>query len=261
MRNIVLKSSFARSNNSFLNFCHFNCNSLVSHFDEVKNDFKDVPFDIIAISESWLLKNKHENRDFQIPGYKIERHDRQRSDRHRGGGVLIYISKNVQYRILEKSGRNSFTEYLFIEICNGSNEKMVFGVIYNPPQTNIMPYVSELFSNLATSYEKVFICGDMNLNLLKNTGPAKAFVDFLSSLNFSNINSLPTNFVNDSETLIDLSITNSPSSILMLSQIDGFCSHDLIYGTFQFNLKNVSLNKTIKLRSFKNIDNDLLLMH
>ena len=60
-------------------------------------------------------------------------------------------------------------ESLFLKVCN-SDQPLVFGVIYRPPSGNIMNYHTQFEKKLnkLSSYENNIVCGDFNINLLKN---------------------------------------------------------------------------------------------
>lgn len=69
-KNVILKSAYA-SQESGLNFCHFNACSLYPRLTEMKVIFKNIPFHVIAVSESWLNSDKHTDKLIELPGYKV----------------------------------------------------------------------------------------------------------------------------------------------------------------------------------------------
>ena len=64
----------------------FNVNSLLLHIDEIRTLVKDLGIQILAINETKLDENIHDDL-VSIEGYAIRRCDRN----HHGGGVAIYI--------------------------------------------------------------------------------------------------------------------------------------------------------------------------
>ena len=92
----------------------------------------DLDCDIVACTKTHL-SSSISNHEIDIDDFCIERRDR--GSRH-GGGVLFYISNNINYvRLYEFEGQNS--EMLWIEITNIS-EVIIFGVCYRPPGQNAL---------------------------------------------------------------------------------------------------------------------------
>lgn len=126
-------------------------------------------FSLRAVSETWLKKS-HTNKSVEIPGFKLIRHDRQRKLNARepiGGGVCLYVRKSLKYKIIICSKANSLTEFLFIEVdLNG--RKIAVGVIYRPPNAIGVSDLTDLFSNLISTYSEIVVIGDFNINYLMN---------------------------------------------------------------------------------------------
>jgi hypothetical protein len=223
--------------------------------DEIRNMFDNVAFDIIAVTETWLKPNVHFDNQVSMNGYSTLRHDRNRFDLKRGGGVMLYIRNPIITKSLFKSPKNSVVEYLFIELSNNVNEKMVFGVVYNPPKAQCLTVLTPILNDLVGIYDKVVITGDFNTNLLSIKKSVRDFTELLNSINLSNVSYVPTNHVGKNQsTLIDLTLTNSLSSILMYNQISGLSTHDLIYGAFNFDLNISLIPKTVLVRRMNRIN-------
>jgi hypothetical protein len=257
--NVVLKASYKNVSNNSFNFCHFNSCSLPAHIDEVRNMLNDVPFHVIAVSETWLRPNFHFDSLVDITGYKVLRADRDRNDLLRGGGVALYVSHSLKPKILYRSGKNSSIEYLFVAFENNQTDSLVFGVVYNPPGTNCVPLLNDVLSELVEKYSKILICGDWNINLLSNGRGSVEFIDFISSINLINVSNFPTNFVGRSATLIDLTLTNDLNSLSMYTQLMGVSTHDLIYGSFDFTFNHEKITKSRMIRRLDKIDVSSLL--
>ena len=70
---------------------HINTQSMVSTFDGLLTTLSQYPFDIIAMSETWLKDNDLLLQHVTIPGYCHTFHNR---DRTRGGGVGVYLKEH-----------------------------------------------------------------------------------------------------------------------------------------------------------------------
>jgi hypothetical protein len=77
------RSSFIALN-GFI-YCHMNALSIAPHIDHIRKILRNIPFHVIAISESWL-NVKQTTSSFEIPCFKYIRKDR--GDGRRAGGVM-----------------------------------------------------------------------------------------------------------------------------------------------------------------------------
>ena len=105
-------------------FIHLNISSLSYHIDELNlflSQIKHKP-KIIAISESKIRKNKEPLSNINITGYEYE----YTSTEAEKGGTLIYISKDLKYKIRKDLTitKAKELESTFVEIIN-KNEKKI----------------------------------------------------------------------------------------------------------------------------------------
>ena len=87
------------SNSGQLKIMHLNTQSMVSTFNELLLTVNSYPLDIVhvALSETWLTDQSQLLDYVSIPGFVTE--FRNREGIHvRGGGVGVYIKKNINYR-------------------------------------------------------------------------------------------------------------------------------------------------------------------
>ena len=75
---------------------HLNIASLGLHKDELVGALSllDVQFDIIAVSETKIIKNVIPNYDIKLPGYKEYSVPTESSK----GGVIIYVKDNIEHK-------------------------------------------------------------------------------------------------------------------------------------------------------------------
>ena len=78
-----------------------NVQSIGNKMDEMRAIVAMIKPEILAITETWT----HEgigNEVLNIDGYEITaRHDRNDTDRGRGGGIIIYARNNVNVAVIE----------------------------------------------------------------------------------------------------------------------------------------------------------------
>ena len=93
------KQKFAKPKEETANFSiiHFNCRSLPSNYNKLKYSITalDLHFDVIALSETWLIDNDSDN--FNIDGYKMFTCSRTNKN---GCGVAPYINDSLQHKCL-----------------------------------------------------------------------------------------------------------------------------------------------------------------
>ena len=198
IENIILKSSFKTMRG--FNFAHINPGSLLSNFDEFKNIFKDVPLDLIAISESWL-KNKHNDALVNLPGYNFLRKDRHG---RRVGGVLTYIKSTVKFNIVTKNAPTALFDMMFIEISLTSGSKLLVGIVYIPPKIKFLDQFSNVLANYVANYNDIIILGDFNIDILSNGNHANNLKLLFNRHGLSLASDFPTNFSKNNCTCIDL---------------------------------------------------------
>lgn len=242
----------------FLNVGHINVQSIRanngSKFDEILQILQGGFLDVVGVSETWL-KSYITNKMIHIPGYKIVRNDRKNI---RGGGVALYISSPLHYKIIDKSPENACIEYLLIEI-NLSHTKVMAGVVYRP-NGDITTSLNEVFSNYIPKYEYIIVMGDFNLNQM-NPLVSSDCNAFFNSFNLNILhNYKPTHFDvhNNSHSLIDFFIisSNLTSSFSDQFSVPSISKHSFIYHSFDIQMNRDPI--TIRTRNLKSINVNLL---
>ena len=136
---------------------------------------------------------------------------------------------------------NNILESLFIEILLPGRKNVIIGVVYRPPSSNTLDFLSSLTDILNNSVminKDCFIMGDFNINLLKydTDNLCHDFLEIFLSNSFFPLISKPTRVTNNSATLIDNIFSNvipHPDSYIILSDIS---DHYPIFT--QFTLSN-----------------------
>ena len=82
--------------------------------------------DILALNET-CLDQSFSNNLVSIPGYNLERRDRNRN----GGGVAFYISDVVNYQLNQELAQDPL-EWLCIKIQKPKSEPFIVGTWYRP---------------------------------------------------------------------------------------------------------------------------------
>lgn len=260
---IVGNSSFFKNRLSQYSNCmsigHLNCHSLRpsiynTTLCELKNLICDSGFGLFAVSETWL-KPYVSSKTVAIPGYSFVRNDRPSA---RGGGVGIYILKNIKYKVVFRSENPGVCESLFIELIFGLS-KVLFGVVYLP-HGNIHNF-EEIHEDILSRYESIIVVGDFNCNLF-DISKSSEMRNVCLRLGISiTHNSLPTHFniATDSVSLIDFFACSHLCSLISSDQVQcpSISHHSLIFGITNINL--TSAEHFFEFRNYNDINWDGLL--
>ena len=107
--NIVLKISLP-SDHIFLNVTHLNNSSMLYKMDDIKRIVFNSNPKVIRVFET-CLNSCDAHNSIKIPGFTCQRND---SDGSRVGGVLIYVKKRIEDKVISRSS-NIGIEYIFIK--------------------------------------------------------------------------------------------------------------------------------------------------
>ena len=144
----------------------------------------NVDFNIIAVSESRINKNKLPPINISIPNYFYE----FCPEKANAGDTLIFTRNHLSYKTRNdwESYKSCELESLFIEIFNPKKTNII-GCSYKHPSMNINEfnddYLNKLLDKLPKENKAIFLLGDFNINLLSYHihAPTNQFVDIISS--------------------------------------------------------------------------------
>ena len=189
---------------------HVNVQSLDKNYDilyELIESLQTLPH-VICITETHIKNQLLSNLD--LPNYSFV-HVNSTTN---AGGVAMYISDNLKYKVCENQYQLCHSEALWVNIIDQSDTSFVIGVIYcHSSQILINNFIEDL-SNSLTDYNKhninYFILGDLNINtsLINRSLDAMHFINTLLSCGAFPIIIKPTRVTDTSATIIDYIITN-----------------------------------------------------
>lgn len=227
--NIVLKAMLKNKEN-MLNLCHLNACSVFPKINSIRQIFNMVQMSAIAVSETWLT-SKHTYQMISLSGYSVVRHDRNRMDVKRGGGVCVYINKNLTFKVLQKFKPNEKLEYILLELVHASTT-LLFGAIYNPPRNVNYASLLEDIEDLSPRYENIVLTGDLNIDQISSSITTRNFRQSFLDLGLTVINHYPTHFSPNTSvsSCIDLLIVSDTTKTSFFDQISlpSISHHDLI---------------------------------
>lgn len=195
-----------------LSFLHLNARSLSCNIDKIHSLLNSLnhSFSIICVSESWLHSDSP-SQLLELHGYKMLRADRETA---RGGGVVMYVKKDISHRVLDNATFSSEFQSIFIEIENSTYQKnIVVGVTYRPPSSHISDFIDYLDSYLNSFMrggKHVYLLGDFNIDLHSiNNRQSSIFSNFLQTYALYPLIDKPTRVCATSQTLLDNIFTNA----------------------------------------------------
>ena len=163
------ETAISREQLNHLSFFHLNIRSLQNKVDELSTLLStlNIKFSVVGITETWL---QDPPLGVNIDGYNfVYKNRRVRS----GGGVGLYLSDNLDYRIRTDiyADEDEVMESLFIEIIRPHERNVIVGLIYRPPSQNVNDFVTrmnDVLEKLSRDNKTCYLMGDFNLNLLNN---------------------------------------------------------------------------------------------
>ena len=232
-----------------MHFIHLNINSILPKIDEIRYIAKLTNATVIGLSET-KLDNAVLSSELEIEGYDLVRSDRSR----RGGGVACFVKNSISYN--RKPNFCINTESIFIEIFLPKSKPVLIGILYRPPDKyDFVNCLERTFSdtNVFESQE-CYLLGDININLqpkdkeIFRHKPAntinkeiphltRSYLEFCFTHSLEQIITRPTRITDQTATLIDHILTNSPDKVSQSGIIDlGLSDHYLIYCTRKTSL-------------------------
>lgn len=255
---------------------NLNCQNLGTKFDKLKlflskvNTNKNIT--CITLQETWFDKNT-ELSLYNIPGYNLV------SDPHRistHGGIAMYIHDDFIYERKDLSNTSPVFENLSLEIIrkNSHGTKYLISSIYRPPAglvANLSLFIdqfTEFLNNVGNIYQRAYISGDTNINLLKINENAyyNSFFENVTTQGFMPQITLPTRLCDTCDTLIDNTFTNNfdkehKNGILTSIISDHNMTFCILVGTCnktQSNIKQCVEIENVSERSLENFRIELL---
>ena len=164
-----------------LNICH-----LLPKLDDIRILLERSNLDILCLNETFL-DDDIADAELNIPQYNFIRADRTiESGKSTGGGIIIYYKSSRDVKLIENSIKcTPSLECCWLELSLKQSRKTIIGRIYRAPNSNLSNSISELeeIMNVCdiSPVVDVVICGDFNVDLMKNNAQTKNLHKFLTS--------------------------------------------------------------------------------
>lgn len=242
-----IKSLCSFKGNKFL---FLNIRSLISNINVFKAEFDNTLVDVIGLSETWS-NPRISDVLLNLEGYSLVRWDR--SLKKRGGGVALYLNKNLNYEIAPDKYNVSIAEVemLSVYIRYPRHKDFLITVVYIPSNTDQTVSMESIFKCselLDANRHHWVIGGDFNLDYLgrahlKND---KIILNNLErQLNIKQVITSPSRTTTKTASLIDLIFTSNQELVSESGTVPcNISDHDLIFIVFKkksINTKKASV--------------------
>ena len=148
-----------------------------------RNKEKQRKKEEMTILFHWL--NESNNKNLDIYGYELIQLNRENKNKKRGGGVAIYIDISLNYIIMNQLSIKiqDSVEILTIKILIKNNQHLL-STIYRSPSYNVDTFIDLFYNTFNNINNKIFILGDLNINILSDNIYTNKFKDNLEILGF-----------------------------------------------------------------------------
>ena len=162
---------------------------------------------------------------------------------------------------------NDNLEFLTIEISKPRSKPLIISTWYKPPDSPVGVYddFEELVARIDSLNLEYHLSGDINTDLFpgvtcpRNNSKASKLKNIFDIYGLSQLITEQTRITLNSETLIDLCITNCPEKITTFGVIHlGISDHPIVYMTRKTRYDR-SGPQTIEFRNFKNFNKESFL--
>jgi exonuclease III len=214
---------------------------------------------VIALCEHWLSPECAHMAN-RIKNFNLVDIYCRSTSKH--GGVCILVRKDVEAFPIPEL-RYTYVDFSFECVAvkfeltiNGSDVKYIVISIYRTPDSSFVDFIQRfdtflLKLNKRSKNNNIFICGDFNINLLKDDAESRTFFNLLKRHNFRTIFSEATRKTPSSNTCIDNILTNVKNNLYEGKTRElGFSDHCALF--LNIYGKELSRRKIVVSRMFKN---------
>jgi len=202
-------------------------------------------FDIIVLAETWL----NDNLNICIDSYK---YFHSLGTLNKADGVSIFIKDNI---IINDVILNVVQGCNSLELTFNYNLKayiVIIGLYSSLTINSFLVGLDHYLSNIYGNY-RIVLCGDMNINILDNTGDVSDYLNILASYGFVSNSCIDHIFINDisnlSSYIVKTDITDHYSLAISINN-DDFVEES--------NINNDTLKNVNKLKCHFSYLNNLL---
>ena len=151
-----------------LNVLHVNIRSIERNFEDLKAILEECEFVLnICVSEAWCSNTKLQNNsNLSLTGFDFGPYERSKK-KNRGSGVLIFIKKNLSYKIQKDlSESDEHKEILSLEVTRKNSSNILLRCCYKPPKSDndiLGMFLKQVFRKSAAEKKPYYLIGDLSI--------------------------------------------------------------------------------------------------
>lgn len=208
--------------------------------------------DIVCITEHW--QSYDSISAMNLDGYNLVTSFCRQKSIH--GGSAIYVA-NKHMPFCKKMDLNRFCSEFEFECCgmrvsmDGGMELMVVS-IYRSPSSDVNSFISTLNNfllSIKTGKRNLIICGDLNVNFLRNSEEKQQLFDLLDSYNYVNLIYEATRLNKKTDSGLDYCITNRSSKNSCVASVVNLNISDHLGQSITMEFPNINRKNNNKLTS------------
>ena len=246
---------FLKNTHANIKIAHLNVRSLKSreNFILVKDSIQSIGFDMFTISETWL-DSSVTDASVYVSGYSMFRQDC--GPQKAGAGLCVYTRDTLKVEYIENlsSVTSDGLQQLWLKVEMRSCKSFLLNTVYRPPSTPVkfLDDLTRVFIDSLLRGLDIFVISDLNCNLLSEDYESRAFSDFCTTLNLTQLIKSPTRITESSQSLIDVIMTTNKEIIASSGVLTSSISdYNLIY--LLLDLKVLRARPSyVSIRSYKN---------
>lgn len=188
-----------------------NTQGFLTHKDEIEKLTNEIRPKILCLTETHVHEEVSDV-EISIRNYNIVRTNTKNS---RTGGVLTYIKKKMNYRIIENvedddDGNKQVMWLNVIQVSMGKGEDIIIGNTYHSPSTSDGKFIELIVNQCDRLVDRghVIILGDINIDMSKKNHYTERLSREMGSLGMKQYVQKPTRCGKESKTVIDLVFSN-----------------------------------------------------
>lgn len=173
-----------------------NINSLKPHHRCLSADSNVTNSNIIVLTETWLKQTDNSDDIMISEDYALIRKDYHSPRGMPHGGLAVHVHKDF-LMIRELTYTVPYLQYLCVLLAdrNDPGKRILLFAIYNPPgvsSSTFMRQIDGLLSHIPCDSVPTILCGDLNIDILKENKQSKDLKKVTSYYGFHQFISSPT---------------------------------------------------------------------
>ena len=189
---------------------HLNCQGISISFQYLEEVLQTQGLQVLALTETWL--KSHTSSLLDVPNYQLVLKNREL---HQHGGLAAYIKSD--FNVLPMPSLTKHKEMVFESMVvkvSKQNFKCVLAIIYRPPSSSLVEFLSlleEQLDLLSGTRQPCFVCGDFNIDLksLHSSQRVKEFLDMMLSYGLKPTINICTRITENSASILDNIFVNT----------------------------------------------------